>query len=331
MERGPEKLMSQAVKNWAIETRKLTRHYGRQCVVNRLDLRIPTGCIYGLLGRNGAGKSTSIKMLMGLVEPDYGSAWMLGEEVSQLKPETRGENRLSGGRASAVSVDDRETMRGFLRPFLSELEQPDGGTSAGSFRIVSEEEGKTSFSRATGATLADLGGGSRSGFADPRRSDAGPRSDCADGISWISIVQIIQRPGRTILFSSHILPDVERVADRIGVMLDGVLRVDCPTELFKESVLKVVCEFAESVPSIPSIPGMLQQRQLGRKLELSFVRYSVEQRTELEKLHPKKIEEVSLGLEDAFIEYTRESRRPLNLFSGEELPEEVADAALAGG
>ena len=51
-----------------------------------------------------------------------------------------------------------------------------------------------------------------------------------------SLIQIIQRRGRTILFSSHILGDVERVADRIGILVDGVLRVDCPTDHFKNSV-----------------------------------------------------------------------------------------------
>src|SRR5205823_2767426 len=55
-----------------------------------------------------------------------------------------------------------------------------------------------------------------------------------------SMIQIIQRRGRTILFSSHILGDVERVADRIGVMVEGVLRVDCPVEHFKHAVRKVV-------------------------------------------------------------------------------------------
>lgn len=322
--------MSQAVKNWAIETRKLTKHYGRQCVVNRLDLCIPTGCIYGLLGRNGAGKSTSIKMLMGLVEPDYGSAWMLGEEVSQLKPETRGKIAyLAEGHPLYPWMTVKQCVD-FCAPFYPNWNS----------RMV--EQVLDHFALSPKKKIKHLSRGQRGQLSltlavapdpdllildDPTLGlDPTVRRDFLD-----SIVQIIQRPGRTILFSSHILPDVERVADRIGVMLDGVLRVDCPTELFKESVMKVVCEFAESVPSIPSIPGMIQQRQLGRKLELSFVRYSVEQRTELEKLHPKKIEEISLGLEDAFIEYTREARRPLNLFSGEELPEEVADAALAGG
>ena len=65
-----------------------------------------------------------------------------------------------------------------------------------------------------------------------------------------SLIQIIQRRGRTILFSSHILGDVERVADRIGILVDGVLRVDCPTDHFKDSLRKVILEFDGQPPEL---------------------------------------------------------------------------------
>ena len=71
----------------------------------------------------------------------------------------------------------------------------------------------------------------------------------------MSMIHLVQRQGRTILFSSHILADVERVADRIGILVDGVLRVDCPTEHFKESVTKVVLEFAVQPPRFPGCVG----------------------------------------------------------------------------
>ncbi len=72
-----------------IVTQQLTKYYGPQLVVDSLNLRIPRGTVYGLLGRNGAGKSTAIKMLMGLVRPDRGRAELLGEDSAQLKPATR--------------------------------------------------------------------------------------------------------------------------------------------------------------------------------------------------------------------------------------------------
>ena len=72
-----------------IATHRLTKYYDRRCVVNNLELRVPQGSVYGLLGRNGTGKSTTIKMLLGMVHPDYGRSELLGEDSFHLRPETR--------------------------------------------------------------------------------------------------------------------------------------------------------------------------------------------------------------------------------------------------
>ena len=74
---------------YVIETNQLTKHYGAQRVVDSLALRVPRGCVYGFLGRNGAGKSTTIKMLMGMVRPDFGLARIFGENVEVLTPAVR--------------------------------------------------------------------------------------------------------------------------------------------------------------------------------------------------------------------------------------------------
>ena len=73
----------------AIVTDRLTKHYHGRRVVDSLSLRVPAGSVYGLLGRNGAGKSTAIKMLMGMVRPDSGSATLLGEDIAAITPATR--------------------------------------------------------------------------------------------------------------------------------------------------------------------------------------------------------------------------------------------------
>jgi ABC-2 type transport system ATP-binding protein len=132
-----------------------------------------------------------------------------------------------------------------------------------------------------------------------------------------SMIQIIQRQGRTILFSSHILGDVERVADRIGIMDAGVLRADCPTESFRESVCKLVLEFAGHPPEAPAIPRLVSLRHVGANLEVVLVGYDDAQREAVEALRPQSIEVLDLNLEDAFIEYTRGPRRSLPLFATE--------------
>jgi ABC-2 type transport system ATP-binding protein len=132
-----------------------------------------------------------------------------------------------------------------------------------------------------------------------------------------SLIQIIQRQGRTILFSSHILGDVERVADRIGIMVGGVLRVDCRTETFRESVRKLVMEFAGRPPEDPAIPRLISWRHVGSNLEVVLVGYDDAQREAVEALGPLSIEVLDLNLEDAFIEYTRGQRRSLPIFATE--------------
>ena len=74
----------------AIITERLTKYFGARCVVNCLDLRVPAGTVYVFLGRNGAGKSTTIKMLLGMVPRNYGSVELLGHEVATLPSEVRG-------------------------------------------------------------------------------------------------------------------------------------------------------------------------------------------------------------------------------------------------
>jgi ABC-2 type transport system ATP-binding protein len=110
---------------------------------------------------------------------------------------------------------------------------------------------------------------------------------------------------------------VERVADRIGILVDGVLRVDCPTDHFKESVRRVLLEFDQPPPPVSDCPGLVSSRPLGNRLELVIAGYDDRHRQWIEQLSPRAVEVIELNLEDAFIEYTRGSRGGLTLFAEE--------------
>ena len=83
------------------------------------------------------------------------------------------------------------------------------------------------------------------------------------------------------------------------------LRVDCPTEHFKESISKVVLEFAGRPPAFPGCAGLVQAWEVGRHLELVIVNFGSEQRQVIESLRPLAWDVVGLNLEDAFVDYTR--------------------------
>ena len=106
----------------AIRTSRLTKHYGKKRVIDCLNLRVEQGKVYGFLGRNGAGKSTTIKMLLGMVQPDSGSAELLGEPADRLQPKTR--ERIAYIAAESVGgSDDRpigsRVLNDFRRQTLS--------------------------------------------------------------------------------------------------------------------------------------------------------------------------------------------------------------------
>ena len=297
----------------AISTHGLTRCYGNRPVVNALDLNIPRGCVYGLLGRNGAGKSTTIKMLTGMIEPDFGSAELLGEDVANMSPATRGKIAyVAEGHPmyNSMSIDTVERFQSSFYPHWN-------GAMFG--QIIEH------FGLSRKQKLRKLSNGQRAQVSLALAIAPDPEllilDDPTLGLDTVvrrdfleSMIQIIQREGRTILFSSHILGDVERVADRIGIMVDGVLRVDCPTEHFKQSLRKVVLEFSGAPKVFPLTDGVVSDVALGNRRELVIANYSDKHRVAAESLEPDSIDFVEFNLEDAFIAYTRGEQKPLPMF-----------------
>src|SRR5579875_119828 len=72
-----------AISSYAIETRGLTKVFGSQRAVDAIDMRVPTGSVYGFLGPNGSGKTTTIRMLLGLVRPTEGDHDVLGHHMPE--------------------------------------------------------------------------------------------------------------------------------------------------------------------------------------------------------------------------------------------------------
>jgi ABC-2 type transport system ATP-binding protein len=304
-----------------IVTEGLTKYYGDFCALDSLDLRIAEGTVYGLLGRNGAGKSTAIKMLLGIAHPSRGRAELFGEDAARLRPETRARiaylaeghplyRWMTVGQAVQFTRAFYERYR-WNQPLLEQILDHFELSPRKKIRRLSRgQQAQVALALAVASDPEMLI------LDDPTLGlDTVVRRDFLE-----SLIQIIQRRGRTILFSSHILGDVERVADRIGILMDGVLRVDCPTDHFKDSIRKVLLEIpAGGQPlKIADLPGVVSHRQVGRKMELVVAGYNDGHQKLFESLDPDGIEVIDFNLEDAFIEYTRGPRRSLPIFAEEE-------------
>jgi ABC-2 type transport system ATP-binding protein len=120
-------------------------------------------------------------------------------------------------------------------------------------------------------------------------------------------IELIQRQGRTILFSSHILSDVERIADRVGIFAAGKLVVDCPLEELKERVKKLRVIFPESAPQNLYLKEIVNQQIDGREMVITVANWNGQKQTVLDTFKPSSCTEIPMSLEDIFIECTRPS------------------------
>ncbi len=300
----------------ALVTEQLSKAYGPRWAVRDLNLRIPTGCVYGFLGRNGAGKSTTIKMLTGMVRPDHGRCLLLGDDVAALPPATQARVAyMAEGHPLYGWMSIREMVR-FTRSFYTQWDQKLVDEILDHFELSPKQKcGRLSRGQQAQVSLA---------LAVAPDPELLILDDPTLGLDTVvrrdfleALIQIIQTRGRTIFFSSHVLADVERVASRIGVMVDGVLRVDCPTETFRDAIRKVVVEFDDIPPDFPGCDGLVAWRRIGLQWELVVVHWGPAQQAIVDACEPRWVDVVELNLEDAFIEYTRGSRRPIPSFARE--------------
>ena len=132
-------------------------------------------------------------------------------------------------------------------------------------------------------------------------------------------IDVIQRQGRTILFSSHILADVERIADRIGVLVAGKLVVDCTLEELKSRVRKLHVLFPERAPEELYLTDIVRQQTSGREMVLIAANWNPQKQALLETFRPQSCTEIPMTLEDIFIECTRPASAAV--------PEDVARAS----
>jgi ABC-2 type transport system ATP-binding protein len=247
-----------------IQTSGISKRFGRVEAVAELTLAVPAGQVLALMGANGAGKTTLIRMLLGLLQPDGGSATVLGldpqRESVRLRqqvgyvPETHhfypwmriGEicRFASGG----YPTWDADTCQGLLQTFGLDPEQRMGGLSRGMTAKVA-------------LTLA-LAHRPRLLVLDEATSglDAAVRQEFLE-----TMVGVAADEGRTVLISSHLLSEIERVVDHAAFIHQGRLRFVEEVESLKQRFREVRITFAREAPETLEVPGVLQATRLGRE------------------------------------------------------------------
>ena len=194
-------------------------------VVDRLDLGVVKGEIFGFLGHNGAGKTTTIKMLIGLVYPTAGEAWLLDRPIRDVDVK-----RQIGYLPESPFFYDYLTGEEFLR-FYGQLFGLAGAALDKQIDalldLVSMKDARRVPLRKFSKGMLQRVGIAQALINDPSLVIFDEPMSGLDPIGRRDVRDIILRlrdQGKTVFFSSHILPDVEMICDRVGILVKGQLR-----------------------------------------------------------------------------------------------------------
>src|SRR5918997_88452 len=219
-----------AIATAAIEARGLTKDFGRVRALRGLDLEVPPGSVFGFLGPNGAGKTTALSILVGLSSPTAGEARVCGLDVVADGMEVR---RRIGFLRQAPRfyrwMTGRETLQ-FTGLFF-DLD------SAAIDRRADELLDLVDLTAAANRTMGGYSGGMRQRLGIAQALMGTPQvllldEPCSalDPAGRYEVIQIMERlrGSTTVFYSTHILQDVERVADHVAIIRDGQRVLQAP-------------------------------------------------------------------------------------------------------
>lgn len=291
----------------AISANNLTRYFGNTPVVRQVSFDIPTGTVTGLLGLNGAGKSTLIKMLMGLLAPTRGSCSVLGVDSTLLTPSTRArigytiEGHFAYGR---MTVRESEQFQSDSFPNWNPT----------LFQNTIERFGIRPTAR-----IRTLSRGQRAGVSIALTLSSDPEllilDDPALGLDPVSrralnetILEFMEGGERTVLLSSHLLDDIERVTDRVLVMVDGRILVNSSVSAFLERVSIWTCDSSDEPRHIPCVPGLIHAYRTGRRLALVVVDVDRESEAAMARIGGSSLTRSDSSFDESVIAYLSRSR-----------------------
>ncbi len=292
----------------AIRLTRVCKRYKAQRAVRDLSVSVPRGCVYALLGPNGAGKSTVIKMLMGLLRPNEGSIHVLGCDIAD--DPTWIKQRV--GYVPELHFIYR-WMRvaeavGFCASFYPTWNDGLCGELLDRFELEGRKRVRH-LSKGMVVKLAltlALSHEPEVLVLDEPTSGLDPlvREELLEGV-----LRTMCDGRRTILLASHTLTDVERLADRVGILYEGELLVDRPLDELLESTRTVRAVLRDGCLPQYTPPGTIYDRVDRREWSVTLADFSEEKLDELRSRNPITDAEVGrLNLEEIFKAYVRGRR-----------------------
>ena len=258
--------------NPVLETSGFTKTYGKDRGIKDVNLTVERGEVFGFLGPNGAGKTTTIRTLLGFMQPTGGKAEVFGLDSQKDSVRIRA---LVGNLPGEFTLEDRMTGEKLLKLFArfrgvesldyayelaerlgADLQRPMRRLSRGNKQKIGLIQAM--FHKPPLLILDEPTGG-----LDPLVQE-----------EFLKIIREVKEEGRTVFFSSHVLNEVERVCDRVGIIREGELvRVEDTDTLINKSFRHVMLEFAvegEEARRFEKLEGIEKFEREGKQISFEL-------------------------------------------------------------
>ncbi|MCS6888211.1 MAG: ABC transporter ATP-binding protein [Chloroflexus sp.] len=289
----------------AIELRNLTVYYGRQRGVEDLNLIVEPGEVFGFLGPNGAGKTTTLRVLLDIIRPTRGQALIFGRDCRREGPQIR---RQVGYLPGELSLPANLTARQYLAMLDAARGHPVTASYLNQLCAQLEldlDRPMRTYSRGNKqkvGLVAALMFRPQLFILDEPTSGLDPLAQQM----VLELVRTARTEGRTVFFSSHILPEVQAVCDRVGIIRAGRLvaveRVDALLQ--RQQVHRLRLRFAAPLPPAAfDLPGVTELARSDCEVTLEVREHLAHVLRIAADLGAIELETMPLTLEEVFLAY----------------------------
>lgn len=287
-----------------IETSEISKSFGNIKAVDNISLSIKEGNVFGLIGTNGAGKSTFMRMLAGILRPDKGSVLIDGIPVYESEEAKRKFFYISDEQFFLLNATPKD-MGNFYKNFFPEFDEKKYMDCMEKFSLDNRRKINT-FSKGMKKQLSILLGicsGTKYIFCDETFDGLDPVM--RQGIKSMFAKEMEER-GLTPIIASHNLRELEDICDHVGLLHKGGVLLSKDLEEMKCNIFKVQCVFQDSIMEYETVTKMdiLKNERRGSLVTLTIRGEREEIMNKIQSANPVFSEILPLSLEEIFISET---------------------------
>ncbi len=283
-----------------VTVRNLSCRFGRKVALDGVSLDITKGRVFGLMGENGAGKTTLIKHILGALTPKQGEVRVFGVDPTRNPPAVLSQiGYLSEDRDLPKWMRVKEALR-YTQAFYPDWDESYAERLREQFRLPANARIRnlSRGEKAKAGLLLALAHRPQLLLLDEPSSglDAVARRDIL-GV----VVRSVAEEGRTVVFSSHLLDEVERVVDNVAMIHHGKLALHMPMDELKATHQRRVVAFAEPVATFPALDCVLHVEGEGREWAVITHGEADVTRSTLEQAGARILDESTPSLDSVFV------------------------------